>query len=195
LARLGIPEDATVIGYVSSLSHYEGVDDLMKAYQLLEGQIKTEKLALLVVGDGKEFEKLLSLKDSLGATTMHLVGKVNHSEVRQYYSIIDIFVVPRKPYEVCELVPPLKPLEAMALEKCLVVSDVRALRELALESGCVKTFRAGNLGSLVEVLSGLVFSPAERQAMGQAARRWVERNRAWDANVKLYERLYDRIKA
>jgi hypothetical protein len=57
-------------------------------------------------------------------------GRVPHDEVESWYSLIDICPFPRKPWPVCEMVSPMKPLEALAMEKAVVVSDVRALAEM-----------------------------------------------------------------
>jgi glycosyltransferase involved in cell wall biosynthesis len=193
LASLGISESATVIGYISSLSHYEGVDDLIRAYHSLDLSEKDSDTALVIVGDGLEYQALVDLKRDLGDITIHLVGRVDHGSIKDYYSIIDIFVIPRKPYDVCQLVPPLKPLEAMALEKSLIVSDVRALKELALDSGSVESFSAGDPESLSMALAELIGSPERRKVLGRAARTWVQENRSWEDNAQLYLDLYGRL--
>ena len=46
------------------------------------------------------------------------------------YSLIDVLAYPRRSLRITELVTPLKPLEAMAMEKAVIGSDVGGIREL-----------------------------------------------------------------
>jgi hypothetical protein len=61
--------------------------------------------------------------------------------------LIDVFVVPRKPVEVCHLVTPLKPFEAFSTGRTVVLSDVRALARVARDSGAAELFSAGDAES------------------------------------------------
>src|SRR5690606_27936212 len=111
--RLGISEETVVIGYVSSLVEYEGIDTLIDAYAEAKSA-SAVPTALLIVGDGVEREPLMKQASELGLADAIFTGRVTHSSVIDYYSVIDIFVVPRKPADVCHLVTPLKPFEAFS---------------------------------------------------------------------------------
>lgn len=128
-ARLGIPDGVPVIGYVGSFVDYEGLDDLVDAAALLRES--NVEFRMLLVGDGAEFENLKrKVSEYELEDLVILTGRVPHHEVEDYYSLIDIAPFPRKPWKVCELVSPLKPLEAMASEKAVIVSKTRALEEI-----------------------------------------------------------------
>src|SRR6185369_17874701 len=94
------------------------------------------RLRLLLVGDGRDREALVELASRLGLDdgTLVMPGRVPHDDVQDYYSIIDVFVVPRTADRVSALVTPLKPFEAMAMERTLIVSDVPPLREIVSPS-------------------------------------------------------------
>ncbi|RZU49769.1 glycosyltransferase involved in cell wall biosynthesis [Krasilnikovia cinnamomea] len=186
--RLGIPADTTVVGYISSLAEYEGIDTLLRAYARLDGRV-----ALLIVGDGVERENLQQLAADLGASGVHFTGQVPHDQVLRYYSLIDVFVVPRRPTEVCHLVTPLKPFEAFATGRAVVLSDVRALAGIARESGAAELFTAGDPGSLVTVLRRLLADPDRRRELAEAGAAWVRQERTWSANARLYARLYEEL--
>ena len=66
----------------------------------------------------------------LNCYVTNFTGRVSHQEVERYYSLVDITAYPRKSELVCEMVSPLKPFEAMSMEKCVVCSDVNALKEI-----------------------------------------------------------------
>lgn len=192
--RLGIPQEAPVIGYVGSLLDYEGLDDLVTAAAQLE-QAGLD-FRLLMVGDGAELESLRTLVRSLGlADRVILPGRVSYQDVGEYYSLIDIAPFPRKPWEVCELVSPLKPFEAMAQEKAVVVSSTRALSEIVTDGENGLVFPKGDAHALAEVLRRLIENRDLRASLGQRAREWVIENRSWRASGRAAVSCYQRALA
>ena len=93
-----------------------------------------------------------------------------------------MFVVPRTANRVSRLVTPLKPYEAMALERAVVVSDLPALREIVTPGETGLTFRAEDAEDLAEVLGRLLDDPALRARLGRQAREWILAERTWAAN-------------
>ena len=192
--RLGVDPDATVIGYISSIAEYEGIDTLISAYVQVKA-VADGPVALLIVGDGAVREELERLAAGLGVADVHFTGQVPHTAILGYYGLIDIFVVPRRPVEVCHLVTPLKPFEAFATGRTVVLSDVRALAALAAESNAAETFTAGDPQSLAAVLLALLRNPQRRRELAEAGAAWVRSERTWAANAQLYLRLYADLRA
>ena len=192
-ASVGIEPGDGVVGYISTLTAYEGVDYLVDAAARLRGQGRRVKLVL--VGDGKEADAIRDRATRLGLTdgTLIMPGRVPHGEVRRWYSLIDVFVVPRKGNRVARLVTPLKPYEAMALERTVVVSDLPALREMVIPGETGMTFRADDATDLATVLADLLDDPALRTRLGTRAREWVAAERSWSGNGRLYRALYERL--
>jgi glycosyltransferase involved in cell wall biosynthesis len=189
-ATLGIAPDVTVIGYISSLAEYEGIDTLVAAFGRLRAD--EEKIALLIVGDGHVRQELEAAAQ--GIPDVHFTGQVPHDTVLDYYSLIDVFVVPRRPVEVCHLVTPLKPFEAFATGRTVVLSNVRALASIAAQSDAAALFEAGDVTSLTETLRGLVADPERRRALAGRGASWVRAERTWAANAQIYLRLYDEMR-
>ena len=190
--RLAIAPEEVVVGYVSTLNPYEGLDCLLRALALAERR----GLAIrgLIVGDGPDRDRLQALAADLRLTrTVHFTGTVRHDQVPGYYSLLDVFVVPRTDQRVSRLVPPLKPLEAMAMEKAVVVSGVDALQELVTDgvTGCV--FTPGDPASLAAVLERLVLAPDLRRTLGRAAREFVVGSRTWSTLGGAYREIYSRV--
>ena len=181
-----------VLGYVTSVRKLEGVDVLLEAlHKLLAAGIPA---SVLLVGDGPELPRLQALADSLGvAGETRFTGKVPFSDVCRYYSLMDVFVVPRTDAKVCQLVTPLKPLEAMAMAKPVVVSDLPALREFVDPGVTGTTFRPNDPDSLAEVVSELYKNPSRAESLGQNARRWITQERHWHALARTTQAIYDEI--
>lgn len=190
-ATLGV-HGATVVGYVSSMVEYEGVDVLLRAFRRLlpavDGAHHRERpLKLLLVGEGATREALEALAAELGISdSVVFTGRVPQADVLRYYGLIDVFVVPRRPSRVCELVTPLKPYEAMSTGRCVVVSDVAALREIADASRATAIFRAGDDADLAVVLGDLLEDPQRRRELGAAAAAWTRSERTWSHTCASY---------
>lgn len=189
--KLGL-DGKIVVGYVGSVLDYEGLELLVDAVKvLLDDGLP---VALLIVGDGKAFDSVKSRIEEVGISE-HVVlpGRVPHAEAEAYYSIIDIAPFPRLPLPVTELVSPLKPFEAMAMAKPVVVSSVGALTEIVTDGENGLVFTKGDVSSLAVALARLVDSEEERVQLGAAGRDWVVANRSWDALsariVEVYEKL------
>lgn len=191
-ATLGIDEGTTVIGYISSIVEYEGIDTLISAYATVKAASATP-VALLIVGDGAELARLKAQAAALGLTDVIFTGRVAHDVVLTYYSLIDVFVVPRRPVEVCHLVTPLKPFEAFSTGRTVVLSNVRALAAIAAASSAAELFEAGDDASLAAVLLALVDDPQRRRELAAAGAEWVRAERTWAANADAYLRLYRQL--
>ncbi|MDR6435350.1 glycosyltransferase involved in cell wall biosynthesis [Paenarthrobacter nicotinovorans] len=192
--ELGIQSDEIVIGYISSLVEYEGVPVLIEAFNQLRERLNVP-VRLLVVGDGPVLDALKTTAASLGLHDALFTGRVPHDDILDYYGLIDIFVVPRTAAAVCQLVTPLKPFEAFATGRTIVMSDVDALKEIAEASGSAALFEAGNSGSLADVLFELVSSPETRSQMAAAGAAWVRESRSWEANAAVYNHQYANLAA
>lgn len=187
---VGIKRGSVVVGYISSLNAYEGIDVLIRGFQEA-AEAASRPMQLLIVGDGPVLEPMQQLVKDLGIDdAVVFTGRVPHETVLAYYGLIDIFVVPRKPLPVTHLVTPLKPYEAMATGRAVVLSDVGALRQLAEESRAAVTFKAGDADDLARVITRLVGSPKLRTQLGEAATAWVREHRTWSQNGAAYLRLY-----
>ncbi|CAB3847075.1 D-inositol-3-phosphate glycosyltransferase [Achromobacter animicus] len=191
---LGIPADVPVIGYVGSFVDYEGLDDLVTAAAGLKAAGRDFRL--LLVGDGAVFDDLTRQVASAGLQDKTIMtGRVPHDLVEDYYSLIDIAPFPRKPWEVCELVSPLKPYEAMALEKAVVVSGTRALKEIVTHDENGLVFAKGDVADLERKLDDLLAGPLFRSRLGADARAWIQRERSWDVAGSVCGKVYAALAA
>lgn len=190
--EIGLPEDALVVGYISSIVEYEGIDTLIDGYRLAAAT-SDRHLCLLLVGDGAYLPTLRERVAYAGIENVFFTGRVPHEDVLRYYGLIDLFVVPRKASAVADLVTPLKPFEAFSTGRTVILSDVGALQEIARQSGAVETFRAGDSTDLSRKLLELIQDPERRRELGQIASRWVRNYRTWDSNVSEYYRVYKKL--
>ena len=182
----------TVIGYVGSLVEYEGLNLLLEALAtLLQSHPNT---VLLMVGDGPVIAPLRHQAHTLGLDhAVRFTGSVAPEEVERYYSLIDIAPFPRLGLPVCEIVSPMKPFEALGMEKAVVVSSVGALTEIVQDGVTGLVFQKDSSASLTEVLNRLLDDPDLARRLGAQGRSWVLENRTWEQHAAHVQRIYQEL--
>ncbi len=189
-ARLGL-QGKTVVGYIGTFFGFEGVEDLVDALAaLIKGG--RDDLAGLIVGTGASYEacRASARRHGLEDRILH-PGHVPAHEVEGLYSIIDVLAYPRRSLRVTELVTPLKPLEAMAMEKAVIGSDVGGIRELVQDGVTGLVHRSGDVADLAAKIERLVDDPVLRRTLGTQARAWVAAERDWQQIVPKYLPIYE----
>jgi glycosyltransferase involved in cell wall biosynthesis len=180
----------TTFGYVSTLDHpREGHELLIEATARL--LMRGRKVACLIIGDGARRRQLeqQARRAGLGGAVI-FTGRVPHDQVRAYYALLDIFVVPRRNDRAARFVTPLKPFEAMAMAKPLVVSDLPALVEIAAPGERGLAFPHDDAGALADRIETLIDAPDQRARFGRAGRDWVLAERTWARNGDRYREIY-----
>ena len=189
---LGIAADDVVIGYIGSFYDYEGIDDLIAAMPVLVAA--QPKARLLLVGGGPQ-EAALKAQAAASPAAAHIVfvGRVPHTQVERYYSLIEILAYPRKKMRLTDLVTPLKPLEAMAQGKLVAASDVGGHREL-IEDGVTGTlFAPDDPDAIAAALTAMLENRAMWPERRRTARVFVETHRNWSSNIYRYDPVYQRL--
>ena len=187
---LGI-KNKTVIGYISNMSYREGHDVLIKAFKTISEEV--EDAMLLLVGSGREKENLEKLVNELGLEEKVIfTGNVDHSLIKEYYALIDLFVVPRRRDYAADLVTPLKPYEAMGMKIPLLMSDRAALKEIIGEDrGFI--FKTEDEEDLAKVAISCLNDQTECKRRANVAHEWLIENRTWEMNAEIYKELYNKL--
>jgi glycosyltransferase involved in cell wall biosynthesis len=183
----------TVFGYISNLDHPRENQELLidaTARLLRHGRAVT----CLIVGDGRRREELErhARAASVGDAVV-FTGAVPHAQVPAMYALMDVFVVPRTDDHASRHVTPLKPFEAMAMARPLVVTDLPALVEIAPPGERSVAFRAGDGAALAGAIESLIDHPELRERLGREGRRWVISERSWTRNAERYREIYDSL--
>jgi glycosyltransferase involved in cell wall biosynthesis len=192
LARqLGL-EGRFVYGYATNVRRLEGVQDVIRAWPLIKRAVP--EAAFLLIGDGNYRDSLRQLAREQGVEgDWKMVGRVPHSQMKAYYSLLDVFVVPRVREPVCEIVTPLKPLEAMAMGIPVVASDVSALREMVEDGKTGLLFEAGDSESLASTCARIAADSLLMADLRRSARDWVLTERDWRVLASRYTSVYESV--
>lgn len=190
--RLGL-QDHPTFGYVSNMDHFrESQETLIEAARILKDAGSDARC--LLVGGGPRMSALKNLAKNLGvADRVVFTGPVDHFDIAEYYALIDVFVVPRIGERAATYVTPLKPFEAMAVGRPLVVSDLPALIEIADPPSRGYSFPAGEASALADVLLGIFENPEEAALRRARAREWVVSERTWTGNGRRYLDVFSQL--
>ncbi|MBI1391210.1 MAG: glycosyltransferase, exosortase A system-associated [Alphaproteobacteria bacterium] len=187
--RLGLG-DAAVIGFIGSFYAYEGLDLALEATERMAAAGRDVRF--LIVGAGPEEKSLKERAAPIGDRVI-FAGRAAHTDVPDYYALMDILVLPRKSMRLTELVTPLKPLEAMALGVVVLASDVGGHKELIQDGETGFLFEAGNVASMVSKVEDILGRRRQMAGVKIAARKFVKRERTWDASVANYIEPFQRL--
>lgn len=161
-----------ILGYAGSLVAYEGLDVLLHALKLMGSPPHLE-----IVGDGAARTSLEALASSLGLLdTVVFFGRVSPKEAIKRLKSWDMVCLPRRADMVCQLIPPLKLVEAMAMGKAILVPDLPLFRA---ETGNLGNFfKPQNPQSLAQVLANLL-QGRDWARQGSKNRQYVLERRLW----------------
>ena len=177
------------LGFAGSFYPYEGLDTLLRAMPQVLGAVPQARLLLL--GGGPQEAELRALAGSLGlGEAVHFTGRVPHADMTRYYSAMDVMVYPRISRRLTELVTPLKPLEAMAMGKLVVASDVGGHRELIRDGYNGRLFPAGSDQALARCLVEQLHAPASWDGLIAGGHEYVASERNWATSVERYRAVY-----
>ncbi|MGN1394461.1 MAG: glycosyltransferase [Succinivibrionaceae bacterium] len=189
-----------VIGYAGSLIVYEGLQTLLKAMNILVFK-KKMNVHLNVIGDGEYRKTLEELALSLNLSShVTFFGRLSPLDAKNKQDECALICIPREPFEVCKIIPPIKLVEAMAKGKCVVVPNLpvfideltisnKSEEELSNDSGCI-FFKSGNAEDLAEVLSYQLSRLDEIKRRGENARKYVIAYRQWKMFAPLIMPMY-----
>jgi len=186
-----------VIAYVGTFQPYEGLDLLIRTLPQI---LARRPAAHLVIAGGSAGEStaaetsMLALVDRLDLRShVTFTGRLPHAMTGGVYAVADIVAYPRLLTRTTALTTPLKPLEAMAMGRAVLSSDVPAMRELVRDGETGVTFPAGQQEGLARACVRLLEDAVLRRALGERARAWTVGYRRWATLVGRYHGIYDQL--
>ncbi|MBV7294237.1 glycosyltransferase family 4 protein [Corynebacterium sp. TAE3-ERU16] len=182
--------DRFTIGTITSIVDYEGLEVLLLSLDKIRDMKPDMKIQAVIVGDGAALPSLMDLAEKRNLLDLvSFVGKVPPSEVLRWYDAIDVFCIPRKDVDVARAVTPLKPLQAMARCRPVVVSDLPALTEITTDRGAGIAVKAGDPHALADAIIRLFESPELYESLAERAFSFAE-DTTWESAGSDYSKIY-----
>ena len=185
---LGIPEDATVAGFVGWFRAWHGLERMIESAASPEW--REANIHLVLVGDGPAMPSLRRMRADLGLEDrVFLCGSVPRGEIESALASFDIAVQPAVTSYAC----PMKVIEYMAAGRAIVAPGSDNVRELLTDRETALLFPRPE--DLQDAVVELARDAELRRRLGEAARRRIfERGYLWEENARRVEELVAGIK-
>jgi glycosyltransferase involved in cell wall biosynthesis len=178
----GIPEQAFVVGWVGRMTDVKDTDAVLEIVGA--ARAKGLDVALVMVGDGPDRERLEQLAHDLGiARSTFFVGY--QPEVAGYYELFDAFLLP----SVNEGTP-VSAIEALASGTPVVATRVGGVPDVVRDGEDGFLFEPGDTDAAAERLARLASDPALRTTLGESGRERVLERYSVARLVDDVDRLY-----
>jgi glycosyltransferase involved in cell wall biosynthesis len=167
--RLGLK--GTVVGYVGRLTEEKGITDLIRALTIVKEAGNAGEMSALIIGNGPLEPEVRAAAAS--DPRIQLVAAIPHNEIQQYYSCIDILVVPSR------TTPRWKEqfgrvlIEALASGAAVIGSDSGEIPHVITATGGGVVFPEGDAPALAAAILSLLRDPARRQLLADTGRATV----------------------
>jgi glycosyltransferase involved in cell wall biosynthesis len=155
-------EGCFVVGYAGRLSPEKGLSDLVRAVARLPDRVHG-----LLIGAGSEEAELKELAVHEGITArLHVPGRISNEALAEYFSLMDVLVLPSHTTPVWKEQYGRVLLEAMACQVPIVGSNSGAIPEVVGPAGLI--YPEGDVDRLVKSLQTLYANPDLAEGYGQA---------------------------
>ncbi|MDP2631974.1 MAG: glycosyltransferase [Candidatus Uhrbacteria bacterium] len=154
-------EDGSVV-YFGRLERYKGVHNLIEAMKLFP------QVTLKIIGSGPYESELRKIAKGMG--NVKFLGFVSGNGLWETVGRARVVVVPSQVYETFGL----SALEAMAVGRPVIVSDVGALKEVVEDGVSGRVFRAGDVHDLANKLNEFIHDVNYSNSMGEASLQRAE---------------------
>lgn len=190
-ARWGL-SGSQVLAHIGGFQPYEGLEVLIDALPAMVRELPG--LRLLLVGGGEQESQLRALASRLDLNDQIVfTGRLEHESVREAYSVADLLVYPRIATRTTMLTTPLKPLEAMAMEKPVLLSDLPPMRELVEPGVSGFLCQPGSAAELARTCVAALSDSSRLSRVAAGGRERVRKERRWPTIVERYQALYAEV--
>jgi len=180
--ELGV-DNKVVVCFVGRLVRLKGLSFLLQAQKALQKSVPN--LHLLIVGYGPDKPLLESMAKSFDLKAT-FTGYVERNKIPSYLSAADIFVNPSLTEGL-----PLTVMEAMAMERAVVATDVGGTSDLIRNGENGFLIPSRDVGSLASAIRTLALDDKLRQRMGLAGRDTIMKDFSWSSITQKVEKVYE----
>lgn len=174
-----------VVSFAGKLTHFKGVDVLLRAAKIYENAINGQVLTL-IAGNGELYEDLNQLKKLLKLENIRFLGHINQEQLVDLYNIADVSTVPSRT----------EPFGLVAIEALACGTPV-----VGTNQGGLPDFLTKEVGTLVAVDDDLALADAiikeinhpAKAARAKEAADYAVKNFSWKKSIGIVEGLYKAI--
>ncbi|MBN2795421.1 MAG: glycosyltransferase family 4 protein [Clostridia bacterium] len=174
-----------IVSFAGKLTHFKGVDVLLKAAKIYERAIDGNVLTL-IAGNGELYEELHTLKEQLHLQHVRFLGHVNQNQLVDLYNIADVSTVPSRT----------EPFGLVAIEALACGTPV-----VGTNQGGLPDFLIPEVGTLVPVDDDIALADAivkeiktaDKEKRANEAAAYALKNFSWKKSIGVVAELYESV--
>jgi glycosyltransferase involved in cell wall biosynthesis len=174
-----------VVSFAGKLTHFKGVDVLLKAAKIYEKSIEGDVLTL-IAGNGELYEELNTLKKQLSLEHVRFLGHINQDQLVDLYNIADVSTVPSRT----------EPFGLVAIEALACGTPV-----VGTNQGGLPDFLIPEVGTLVDVDDDIALADAiineinakNKEDRAKRAADYALKNFSWKKSINIVAKIYKDI--
>lgn len=177
----------TIAAFIGTVGMAHGLRSILDAAKLLE---KDSDIGILIVGSGAESEHLkLVIKENNHSNAI-IMDQLSREQILKLWSLVSISIVHLKKNPVFESVIPTKLLEAMAMEKSIVLGVEGTAADILNSANAGIAVEPENPMAIADAIRHLSANPTEAQCSAKQGRSFVVQN--YD-RTKMAQRYLDLV--
>ena len=164
-------EGKFVASYIGTMGNAHGLETLLEAATLLHQ--RAPNVLFLLVGEGAEKERIVSLARSRGLTNVRFVGQQAREKIPAYITASDACLVLLKKSELFKTVLPTKMLEFMSCARPVILGVDGHARKVLKQANAGIFITPEDPAALANAVMQLANDPALRESLGRNGRQHV----------------------
>lgn len=179
-----IKDSDFVIGYVGRMAKPKGVNELVRAFQIIKKEF--ENVKLLLVGEEEPKEPLDPEIYDIIATDEDIVRIDHQKDVRPYILMSDIFLLPSYREGFPQII-----MQACAMNRCVVCTDINGCNEMIENNFNGTLIAPKSTNEIVVAIKRLMEDQQLRETFISNSRKYIEDNfdqkEFWEKLITLYK--------
>ena len=177
-------EGKFVASYIGTMGNAHGLETLLEAATLLCE--RAPKILFLLVGEGAEKARIVSLARSRGLTNVRFVGQQAREKIPAYITASDACLVLLKRTELFKTVLPTKMLEFMSCARPVILGVDGHARRVMEQAKAGIFVTPEDPAALADAVMRLADDPALRESLGRNGRQHVLQYFSRQHTAKVY---------
>jgi glycosyltransferase involved in cell wall biosynthesis len=177
-------EEKFVVSYIGTMGNAHGLETLLEAAALLRE--RAPEVLFLMVGEGAEKARIVSLAHSRGLTNMRFVGQQPREKIPAYITASDVCLVLLKKAELFKTVLPTKMLEFMSCARPVILGVDGHARSVMEQANAGIFVAPEDSAALVDAILRLAADPALRESLGRNGRQYVLQHFSRQQTAEVY---------
>ena len=177
-------EDKFIASYIGTIGNAHGLETLLEAAALLHE--RAPQVLFLLVGEGAEKARVVSLARSRGLRNVHFVDQQPREKVPAYITASDACLVLLKKSELFKTVLPTKMLEFMSCARPVILGVDGHARKIVEQANAGIFVTPEDPVALADAVMRLASDSALRDSLGRNGRQHVLQHFSRQNTAKLY---------